>query len=166
MTYMQRRNFLQMSALGPLASLLPSESLASTTLLTVSGDVAGQSPYTFDDQDLSALEQVEFSTTTIWTPGPQKFSGPSLKTLLETVGAGPGPLSLQAVNDYSVILSQDMIEENAPIIANRINDRTFSVREKGPLWLVFPYDRRIDYQQEEVYAVSVWQLTQITVFRD
>jgi hypothetical protein len=155
-----------MSTLGLLPSLLPSGSLASTTLLTVSGNVAGQSPYTFTDQDLSALEQVEFTTTTLWTAGLKKFSGPSLKTLLAAVGAGPGALKLQAANDYHAILSQDMIEYNAPIIANRINDRPFGVREKGPLWLMFPYDSRIDYRSEDVYAVSVWQLQHIDVLSD
>jgi hypothetical protein len=160
---MHRRVFLQISMLSSLTSLVSSRSWASTTLLTVGGDVAGQTPHTFTDEELSALDQVEFTTSTIWTARANRFSGPSLKTVLAAVGAGPGHLELRAVNDYRVTLSQTRIEKNTPIIANRINGLPFGIREKGPLWLIFPYDSDTRYQQEEIYALSIWQLMHVDV---
>jgi len=34
-------------------------------------------------------------------------------------------------------------------------------REKGPYWLVFPYDSEAKYQSEDVYSQSIWQLVSI-----
>ena len=49
-----------------------------------------------------------------------------------------------------------------PIIATRFDGNPFSVRENGPLWLIFPYDRDEEFRRDRIYAVSVWQLVQIT----
>jgi hypothetical protein len=68
-----------------------------------------------------------------------------------------------AVNDYKVDISQSRIEDNAPIIANRMNGAPFSIRDKGPLRVVFPFDQSERYQTEEIYSLSIWQLTQLRV---
>jgi hypothetical protein len=36
-----------------------------------------------------------------------------------------------------------------------------TVREKGPLWIVYPYDKNEKFQTEEIYARSVWSLWKI-----
>jgi hypothetical protein len=36
-----------------------------------------------------------------------------------------------------------------------------SMRNKGPLWLVYPYDSNVALQTEAVYARSIWQLVRI-----
>ena len=38
-----------------------------------------------------------------------------------------------------------------------------SVREKGPLWIVYPYDSNIAFQTETIYARSIWQLDRISI---
>ena len=38
-----------------------------------------------------------------------------------------------------------------------------SVRDKGPLWIVYPYDQNTDYQSEVVFSRSIWQLNRITI---
>jgi hypothetical protein len=35
------------------------------------------------------------------------------------------------------------------------------VRDKGPLWLVYPYDSVSAYQTEVIYARSIWQVKQM-----
>ena len=40
-----------------------------------------------------------------------------------------------------------------------------TLRDKGPLWLVYPYDADTAYQSEVIYARSVWQLDRIEVLR-
>jgi hypothetical protein len=35
------------------------------------------------------------------------------------------------------------------------------VRDKGPLWVVYPYDSKPDYQSELIYVRSIWQLAQM-----
>ncbi len=38
-----------------------------------------------------------------------------------------------------------------------------SVREKGPLWIVYPYSSSPEFQNEVIYSRSIWQLNRITV---
>jgi hypothetical protein len=83
--------------------------------------------------------------------------------VLDRVGARPGDLRFSAINDYSVAVNRELVTQDAPIIANRIDGKPFGRREKGPFWIIFPYDLSADYQTEMVYAASVWQLNRITV---
>jgi hypothetical protein len=43
------------------------------------------------------------------------------------------------------------------------NGASMTVRDKGPLWIIYPYDARRDYRTEIHYSRSVWQLEQIDV---
>lgn len=148
---------------GLLTMAVATSGQADDIVLTVSGDIEGDAPISFTDAELAALPVVEFETATIWTDGVHTFSGPSLKSVLEAVGAGSGALELVAANDYKVSLPRDVIEDEYPIIANRINGKAFGIRDKGPLWVIFPYDTEPRFQTELTYAYSIWQLTQLQI---
>lgn len=119
----------------------------------------------FTDNMLSEMPQIHFTTQTIWTDGPQRFSGPSLMTVLDAAGVRDpeADILLGALNGYSATCPAELITANAPIIANRRDELPFGVREKGPLWVVFPYDADVRFRSETIYAISVWQLTDIKV---
>lgn len=138
---------------------------AEDVILTLQDSKTGQS-VTFTDADLMALPQLSFETETIWTEGVVLFSGPSLKSVIAQASMTPGDVELYAINDYNVVLPADKIEEGAPIIANRINGAPFSVRDKGPLWIVFPYDVVSRYNTEDYFALSVWQLNRLNVLSE
>ena len=114
---------------------------------------------------LEALAHEEFETTTIWTEGLQHFAGVPLKLLLDTLGVSEGELSATAINDYAISLpvSEALIE--GPLIAYERNGRPMSVRDKGPLWLVYPYDHNREFQTKVIYSRSIWQLDRIAVTR-
>ncbi|MDF1710449.1 MAG: oxidoreductase [Paracoccaceae bacterium] len=139
---------------------------AAEVLLSVDVKGDGSEIRTLTDDELSALPQVSFTTSTIWTTESVTFSGPSLASVLEAVGAQDGALSMVAVNDYKVEMPRSLVEEEVPVVANRINGEPFSIRDKGPLWVVFPYDADARFQTEEIYSFSIWQLTQIQVVPD
>lgn len=160
---MNRREFLALSGMSLVGSRLPAE--ASTPLLTLDGDCSAAGYGGLDDATLMAMPQVSFDTTTPWTAGKNTFSGPTLSEILTRFSAGPGDLRLTAANAYSVVISRRLITSDAPIIATRINGRAFGRREKGPLWILFPFDSFSEFRQEDVYAASVWQLENITVLK-
>ncbi|WP_234817619.1 molybdopterin-dependent oxidoreductase [Thalassobacter stenotrophicus] len=114
-----------------------------------------------DAATLNALPQVSFETSTIWTDGTISFSGPSLRSLMDQAGISDGQLTLTAINDYAIQVAVDEIEDNAPIVATLMNGEPISRREKGPYWLVYPYDVDAKYQSEVIYAQSIWQLVSI-----
>ena len=113
--------------------------------------------------ELDAMEQVEFSTTTIWTEGTAVFSGVPVMHLLEAIGAQGSTLRMSALNDYAVEMPVADLEENAPIVATRMNGETMSVRNKGPYWIIYPFDSDPQFRTEANYARSVWQLKTLTL---
>lgn len=117
----------------------------------------------FDMDMLQALPAGEFQTTTQWTEGNKTFKGVPLKALLESVGATGTKITATALNNYSVEIPMDALKDDAPIVAYTIDGETFSRRDKGPLWIVFPYDSSAEFQTELVYGWSIWQLATLTV---
>jgi hypothetical protein len=135
-------------------------------ILTINGAIAQtNSPdgATFDMEMLQALPASGFETSSNWTVGKNRFDGVPLKALLDAVGAKGGTITATALNNYSVQIPIEAIEDNAPIVAYHIDGQTFSRRDKGPLWIVFPYDAGPEYQTELVYGWSIWQLAILTV---
>lgn len=112
---------------------------------------------------LDAMDQVSFSTTTIWTDGLIDFSGVSLKALLEELEATGDTVEMVALNDYAVTIPRDELEDDAPIIATRMNGEEMTVRNKGPFWIVFPFDADDKYKTEIHYARSIWQLNRLNM---
>lgn len=132
---------------------------ANSTLLTIElVENLEHTSHTLSIDDLDALPQVTFETSTIWTEGIITFSGPSLTKVLESVDAGQNTIRAFALNDYNMVISPMGADDTYPIVATRMNGERFSVRDRGPLWLVYPYDSDPDFRDEKIYAQSIWQL--------
>jgi hypothetical protein len=133
-------------------------------ILTVTGAVDKTNAGDAVQIDLAMLESmtpVEFETSTIWTDGPQLFRGVPLATLVQHLGAEGTVMSASALNDYTVDIPLTDAVADGPILAFAVNGAPLSVRDKGPLWVVYPYDSNSDYQAEVIYARSIWQVAKI-----
>lgn len=117
----------------------------------------------FDLEALLAQPAVTFTTSTNWTEGMPTFTGVPLKALLEAVGATGTTVSAVALNNYAIDIPLDSLNDDAPIVAYHIDGKPFSRRDKGPLWIVYPYDSSADYRNDLVYGRSIWQLQRLTV---
>lgn len=117
----------------------------------------------FDLGMLEALGDRTVETSTIWTDGPQTFQGVSLDLLIERLGASGDVLRASAINDYYVEIPVSDAVEGGPIIAYKMNGNVMSVRDKGPLWVIYPYDADPEYRSEVIYSRSIWQLDRIEV---
>lgn len=139
---------------------------ASPIILTVQSSTSDAEPsedLQFDLGALEALGKTEVTTTTIWTDGVQRFEGVSLKVLLDMLNVTEGGIEVWAANDYLADIPITDAVENGPIIAYRLNGAEMSLREKGPLWLIYPYDSDPRYRSEVIYSRSVWQLDRLLV---
>lgn len=135
-------------------------------LLTVSGDIAvtnADRAAVFDRAMLEAMAPVEFTTTTTWTDGPQVFKGVLMRDLLLMLGVTGGTIRATAINDYAVDIPVSDAVEGGPIVAYLLNGQPMSVRDKGPLWIVYPYESRSEYRSEVIYSRSIWQLDRMEV---
>ena len=95
--------------------------------------------------------------------GVVQFDGVSLKALLDRLGVVSGTLKMYAVNDYAVEVPVSDAVEGGPILAYAQDGKQMSVRDKGPLWLVYPFDLDPEYRTEVIYSRSIWQLVKIEV---
>ncbi|WP_138466182.1 oxidoreductase [Poseidonocella sp. HB161398] len=119
----------------------------------------------FDMAMLQGMPVEKIETTTTWTEGVQTFTGVPLAALLEAVGASGSAVKATAVNDYAVEIPSEDWEKGGPIIAYLHNGSTMSLRGKGPLWIIYPFDSDPAFQSELIYARSIWQLDRIEVLK-
>jgi hypothetical protein len=118
----------------------------------------------FTQGALAALGEESFTTSTIWTEGPQQFTGLRLHRLLQRLGAQAGSqITLVAANDYQITMPAAAVTPDGALLAYLRNGAPMSLREKGPVWLVYPYDSSDEFRSEVIYSRSVWQLAQIIV---
>jgi hypothetical protein len=48
-------------------------------------------------------------------------------------------------------------------VARLINDQPIPVREKGPLFVVYPFDKSAELRTSKFYERSIWQLKALEV---
>ena len=117
----------------------------------------------FDMAMLEALPQHSFVTATPWFKTPRKFSGPLLRDVMAAAGAKGSTLSAVALNDYKVEIPADDAQRFKVLMATRLDDQPMPVREKGPLFIIYPYDDSADLRSERHYSRSAWQLRKLEV---
>ena len=140
------------------ASALHADDTQGETVLTVTG-LEASSEYSVGDLRQIGSETIE--TTTIWTEGVQTFVGVPLMAFLQALEVTEGIMVATAINDYSITIPVDEAMVEGPIIAFERNGKAMSIREKGPLWIVYPYDAGPEFQTEVVHSRSIWQLNRI-----
>lgn len=166
------RTFFAALALGVLA-LVPGVTLAAPLpkpsgqiILDIDGAIGTTNTGTvaqFDLAMLDTLPQRETVTTTPWYDGPQTFSGPLLRELLAAVGATGSTLRVVAINDYAVEIPVSDAADYPVILATRHAGDLMSVRDKGPLFVVYPFDEVPSLVNELFFSRSAWQVRRIEV---
>lgn len=116
--------------------------------------------------DLAMLEKLASRTGTMetpWTKGKIAFSGPLLKAVLDAAGAEGKSLRVKAMNDYAAEVPMEDATKIDTMLATRMNGETMSVRDKGPLFLIYPFDKDGSLYNEKYFSRSVWQIKEIEV---
>lgn len=117
----------------------------------------------FDLEMLEALAGRTATMETPWTDGKVSFSGPFLRGVLEAAGATGTALKVRALNDYAAEVPMEDAEALDTILATRMNGQAMSVRNKGPLFLIYPFDKDQNLFNEKYFSRSVWQIKEIEV---
>ena len=117
----------------------------------------------FDMSMLERLPQTSFTTTTPWYPQPRKFTGPLMRDVLAAAGAQGVQVRAFALNDYRVDIPFDDATRYDLIVARLLDGKPMAVRDKGPLFLVYPFDAQPDLRNAVYYSRSAWQLRTLEV---
>ena len=151
---------LAMAASKVAASSLPSPQ--GRVVLTVTGALTNRNTADAAEFDLAMLEQLpqhKLTTTTPWTEGPQTFRGVLLRDLLAAVGARGQTLMARALNDYAIEFPAADGTSYEVLLALRHNGEPMSVRDKGPIWVVYPDDTGLSQARDRM----IWQLRSLAV---
>lgn len=130
-------------------------------VLTIDGAISqtnNGSQAQFDMAMLEKLPQHSFSTQTPWYPSAVTFTGPLLRDVLAAVGAKGKNITAVALNDYKTEIPIDDATRHDVIVARLMNNRPMRVREKGPLFIVYPFDTKAELRSELYYNRAAWQL--------
>jgi hypothetical protein len=145
---------------GPLAA--PS----SEPILAVSGSITNTNDgevARLDREMLEAIGTVKISTMTPWYDHVVEFEGVSMKALMDYVGAQGSEVTAIALNDYRSVIPMSDFETYDVILAMKRDGEIMPIRDKGPLFVVYPYDSDPDLKSERYYSRSVWQVKELEV---
>jgi hypothetical protein len=117
----------------------------------------------FDMAMLAALPQHSFTTKTPWYAEPKKFTGPLLRDVLAAVGAQGKMLKAVALNNFKVEIPVEDAQQLEVIVALLMNDQPMAIRDKGPLFVIYPFETNIELQSTRYYSRSIWQLRALEV---
>jgi hypothetical protein len=135
-------------------------------LLTVTGNIQhtnAAEAAQFDMDMLKSLMGRRARLETPWTPGPTLFEGPFLRAVLDATGARGEALRLKASNGYQVEIPIEDALDLDTILAIKMNGFPMHVRYKGPLFLIYPFDRKPELYTKTYFRRSVWQVSEIEV---
>lgn len=134
-------------------------------VLTVSGAIDQSHEIAFDRAMLRTLDWVEVETFTPWTKGPQRFSGPRLSAVLDAVRARGVRLKAVALNDYTVEIPVKDAQTHQVILALEHEGRAMGVRQKGPVWLIYPHATQASAENSPVSHKMIWQMTHLMILK-
>jgi hypothetical protein len=164
-----RRTLLGSLALAvPLAPALagPLPAPSGEVLLTVAGRIGvtnGNGVARLDRAQLLAWGTDRLRTVTPWDGSEVTFEGVLGSRLMAALNADGSILRCKALNDYSVDIPLAELHGYPVLFALQREGRPFSVRERGPVWVVYPWSQHPELDDRLHRQRSIWQLTEIVV---
>ena len=135
-------------------------------ILTITGQIGitnEQGAAVFDREMLEGIGMEKVVTTTPWHTGEVTFEGPPIAKLLDSVEAKGNSVRVVALNDYVVTIPIDDFARHGVILAMKRDGNYMPIRDKGPLFVIYPYDSNPELKQQMYYARSAWQVKRIEV---
>jgi hypothetical protein len=155
------------------APALALDAPTSKIVLTISGKLGGANQTNqvgaamFDAAMLAALPQRSVTTHTPWHKGEHKFTGPLLRDVLVAAGAsiaGKGQmLEVMAINDYKVSIPLEDALRFDVVLARLMDDLPMALRDKGPLFVIYPFDTDPQLRSSIYFSRSAWQVKAIAL---
>jgi len=137
---------------------------ASPAVLEVTGQVTTRNvgdKAVFDVAMLEALGGAKTVTSTAWTEGQSTFEGVLLSKLMERVGASGATAVAVALNDYKVEIPVADFKQYPVILAYKMDGEFLKIRDKGPLWIIYPQDDFPALKTKQTQAKWVWQVKEL-----
>jgi hypothetical protein len=105
----------------------------------------------------------QLKTSTNWTDGQQVFEGVPMRKLLDAVGAAGTTAKAIALDDYTNDIPISDFRQYPVLLAWSMNGKPLTLRDKGPLWIVYPRDEYSELQDATLDQHWVWSLKTIII---
>jgi hypothetical protein len=135
-------------------------------VLSVSGLIKETNKDGAAELDMTMLEAIgtaSFTTSTPWYNTPVTFSGVPMAKLLDYLGASGTTITAYALNDYKTDIPIEDFRKFPAILATKRDGAYMPVRDKGPLFIVYPYDSDPNLKHQVYYSRSAWQVARMVV---
>lgn len=160
MTDLSRRTLLGCLAAAPVFAGAASAA-DEPDLLTIVDHARGER-HGFARADLAAYPQHVIATRTKFTEGVTEFRGPRAIDVIADAGlADRARLTMFAANDYSVDVPVSDLDRFGVILATEMNGRQLTLRTRGPVWLMYPFDDFPELDDSVYLDRLIWQLIRI-----
>lgn len=161
---MTRRFLLTFAALLTVVTLAgPGLANETRVILKIDGKIAGGGVREFTRADLERLGGSAVRTSTPWHEGVQTFEGVPMEAVMQAVGAQGSKVVVVALNQYRTEIPLADFKEHKVLLATKRGGQYMEVRDKGPLFVIYPFDQNPDLKSERYYSRSAWQVRSITV---
>lgn len=166
-----RRSFTFMLGAAGTLSILRARSAElpsapASPILTVSGKIKNCNQGDQAVLDLPMIEHLGLETVVTkmpWYKEEQHFEGVRLSRLMDYVGAFGDRVMMSALNDYTSELPLSDFARYGTLLALKRNGAYMPVSDKGPLFIVYPFDDIPELRQDKFYMRSVWQVSAMEV---
>jgi hypothetical protein len=116
----------------------------------------------FSMRQLLAFEQHEVLTANDFVEGKKLFSGPLARDIVKRADMGPATMVLMtAANDYTVQVPLTEFYDYDVILALSMEGRKFTLRDKGPIWLIYPMSDFAELRDPFYNHHLIWQLVKM-----
>ena len=82
---------------------------------------------------------------------------------MAVVGASGDEVYAMALNDYDRTIPIADFQSYDVLLALRMNGRPMRLRDKGPIWIVYPWSEHPELDDFRTREKSVWQLNSLDV---
>jgi hypothetical protein len=137
---------------------------AGRVILTVTGSIGTTNAPGRAELDWAMLEKLgmnRLQTSTPWTEGRPQFEGVLMRDLINALGAHGDIVTVVALNDYKMDIPLEDFRKYPVLLAMKVDGNKLQVKEKGPLWLIYPQDDFPELKNKPTQAKWVWQIKEM-----
>lgn len=117
----------------------------------------------FDRAGFEAIGTIRYTSKNRWYDKPLTYEGVLGSRLMKIIGVPKGAkfLLLRALNDYAVRIPVSDFSRWPVMFALKLDGKYMTVREKGPIWVVYPNHLYPELGRQPHITKWIWQLRDI-----
>lgn len=113
--------------------------------------------------DLAAMPRHVIETGTPWQDGRSRFEGVRMSDFLRAMGLDKGAVMITGLDGYAAEFPVEEADRYDVILADRRDGKELSIRDRGPLFVIYNFDAEKGRIGEAQHNRSVWQVVSMRV---